>query len=91
VKELGIAYPVAMDNDYRVWRNFNNEYWPADYFIDASGHIRHHEFGEGDYDDSEKWIRTPLEEANHRPLPDSAANIAPAGTEATRFRRRKIP
>jgi cytochrome c biogenesis protein CcdA/thiol-disulfide isomerase/thioredoxin len=82
VKELGIAYPVAMDNDYRIWRNFNNEYWPADYFIDASGHIRHHEFGEGNYDDSENWIRTLLEEANHRPLPDSATNIAATGTEA---------
>jgi cytochrome c biogenesis protein CcdA/thiol-disulfide isomerase/thioredoxin len=82
VKELGIAYPVAMDNDYRVWRNFSNEYWPADYFIDATGHIRHHEFGEGDYEDSEKWIRTLLEEANHRTLPDSATNIAAIGTEA---------
>jgi hypothetical protein len=82
VKELGIAYPVAMDNEFRVCRNFNNEYWPADYFIDASGHIRHHEFGEGNYDDSEKWIRTLLEEANHQPLPDSTANIASAGTEA---------
>jgi cytochrome c biogenesis protein CcdA/thiol-disulfide isomerase/thioredoxin len=82
VKELGIAYPVAMDNDYRIWRNFNNEYWPADYFIDATGHIRHHEFGEGNYDDSEKWIRTLLEEPNHRPLPASAVNIAATGTEA---------
>jgi cytochrome c biogenesis protein CcdA/thiol-disulfide isomerase/thioredoxin len=82
VKDLGIAYPVAMDNDYNIWRKFNNEYWPADYFIDASGHIRHHEFGEGNYDDSEKWIRTLLEEANHRPLPDSATNVAATGTEA---------
>jgi cytochrome c biogenesis protein CcdA/thiol-disulfide isomerase/thioredoxin len=82
VKELGIAYPVAMDNDYRIWRNFNNEYWPADYFIDATGHIRHHEFGEGNYDESEKWIRTLLEEANHQQLPDSATNVAATGTEA---------
>jgi cytochrome c biogenesis protein CcdA/thiol-disulfide isomerase/thioredoxin len=82
VKELGIAYPVAMDNDYAIWRNFDNEYWPADYFIDASGHIRHHEFGEGDYDDSEKWIRDLLEEAHRQPLPDSASNVAATGTEA---------
>jgi cytochrome c biogenesis protein CcdA/thiol-disulfide isomerase/thioredoxin len=82
VKELGIAYPVAMDNDYRIWRNFNNEYWPADYFIDATGHIRHHEFGEGNYDESEKWIRTLLEEANHQPLPDSPTSVAATGTEA---------
>ena len=82
VKELGIAYPVAMDNDYGIWHNFNNEYWPADYFIDANGHIRHHEFGEGNYDDSEQWIRTLLEEANHQPLPSAATNVAAAGTEA---------
>jgi thiol-disulfide isomerase/thioredoxin len=82
VKELGIEYPVAMDNNYAIWRNFNNEYWPADYFIDAFGHVRHHEFGEGNYDDSEQWIRTLLEEANHKPLPDSPTNIAATGTEA---------
>jgi cytochrome c biogenesis protein CcdA/thiol-disulfide isomerase/thioredoxin len=82
VKELGITYPVAMDNDYGIWRNFNNEYWPADYFIDANGHIRHHEFGEGNYEDSENWIRTLLQEANHRPLPDSATHVAATGTEA---------
>jgi cytochrome c biogenesis protein CcdA/thiol-disulfide isomerase/thioredoxin len=82
VKELGLTYPVAMDNDYGIWRNFNNEYWPADYFIDATGHIRHHEFGEGNYDESEKWIRTLLEEANHGQLPDTATNVAATGAEA---------
>ena len=82
VKELGLTYPIAMDNDYRIWRNFNNEYWPADYFIDAKGHIRHHAFGEGDYDESEKWIRTLLEEANHKPISDSPTNVAATGTEA---------
>jgi cytochrome c biogenesis protein CcdA/thiol-disulfide isomerase/thioredoxin len=82
VNELGVAYPAAMDNDYRIWRNFNNEYWPADYFIDAAGNIRHHEFGEGDYEESEKWIRTLLEEANHHPLPDSTIHVAASGTEA---------
>jgi cytochrome c biogenesis protein CcdA/thiol-disulfide isomerase/thioredoxin len=82
VKEFGITYPVAMDNDYRIWRNFNNEYWPAHYFIDATGHVRYHHFGEGNYDESEKWIRTLLEEANHKPLPGTATNIAAIGTEA---------
>ncbi|HEY1903810.1 MAG TPA: cytochrome c biogenesis protein DipZ [Terracidiphilus sp.] len=82
VKELGITYPVAMDNDYRIWRNFNNEYWPADYFIDAAGHIRHHEFGEGNYDESEERIRSLLEEASHQPLPAAATNIAGGGAEA---------
>jgi cytochrome c biogenesis protein CcdA/thiol-disulfide isomerase/thioredoxin len=48
VATLGIKYPVAIDNDYKIWRAFNNQYWPAHYFIDAQGMIRHHEFGEGD-------------------------------------------
>jgi cytochrome c biogenesis protein CcdA/thiol-disulfide isomerase/thioredoxin len=82
VQDLGITYPVAMDNDYRIWRNFHNEYWPAHYFIDATGRIRFHHFGEGNYDESEKWIRTLLEEANHRPLPDAATKVAATGTEA---------
>jgi hypothetical protein len=71
-----------MDNNYRIWRNFHNEYWPAHYFIDATGRIRFQHFGEGNYDESEKWIRTLLEEANHRPLPDAATKVAATGTEA---------
>jgi cytochrome c biogenesis protein CcdA/thiol-disulfide isomerase/thioredoxin len=82
VKDLGITYPVAMDNDYRIWRNFQNEYWPADYLIDAQGHIREHHFGEGSYDESEQQIRSLLEEANHKPLPEAASPIAAAGAEA---------
>ena len=56
VAKLKIDYPVAVDNDYAIWRAFSNEYWPADYFIDAKGQIRHHFFGEGDYAESEKVI-----------------------------------
>ena len=82
VRDLGITYPVAMDNDYRIWRSFNNEYWPAHYFIDATGKLRFHHFGEGGYDESENWIRTLLEEANHKPLPGSPAQIAASGAEA---------
>jgi cytochrome c biogenesis protein CcdA/thiol-disulfide isomerase/thioredoxin len=82
VRDLGITYSVAMDNDYRIWRSFNNEYWPAHYFIDATGKLRFHHFGEGGYDESENWIRTLLEEANHKPLPGTAAPIAAAGAEA---------
>ncbi|WP_263359614.1 cytochrome c biogenesis protein DipZ [Acidicapsa ligni] len=82
VKDLGITYPVAMDNDYRIWRNFNNQYWPAHYFIDATGHVRYHHFGEGSYEESEKWIRDLLEEANHKPLPHASINIAATGAEA---------
>lgn len=82
VHDLGISYPVAMDNDYAIWRNFNNEYWPADYFVDATGHIRYHHFGEGNYEESEKWIRNLLKEADRRPLPAAATEIAATGTEA---------
>jgi thiol-disulfide isomerase/thioredoxin len=82
VKDLGITYPVAMDNDYRIWRNFSNQYWPAHYFIDATGHVRYKHFGEGGYDESEQWIRNLLEEASKKPLPPAATAIAATGTEA---------
>jgi cytochrome c biogenesis protein CcdA/thiol-disulfide isomerase/thioredoxin len=82
VKDLGILYPVPMDNDYNIWRSFNNEYWPADYFIDATGNVRFHHFGEGAYEESEQWIRTLLKEANHAPVPDTMTKVAGSGTEA---------
>jgi cytochrome c biogenesis protein CcdA/thiol-disulfide isomerase/thioredoxin len=82
VHDLGVTYPVAMDNDYRIWRAFNNQYWPAHYFIDATGRIRFHHFGEGDYARSEQWIRTLLAEANHTELPKAATNISGTGSEA---------
>jgi cytochrome c biogenesis protein CcdA/thiol-disulfide isomerase/thioredoxin len=82
VRDLGIQYPVAMDNDYRIWQAFHNQYWPAHYFFDATGKLRYHQFGEGDYDKSEQWIRTLLEEANHKPLPGSPTQIAAAGAMA---------
>jgi thiol-disulfide isomerase/thioredoxin len=82
VHDLGITYPVAMDNDYRIWRAFNNEYWPAHYFIDATGKIRFHHFGEGNYEESEQWIRTLLEETDHKKLADTSTAIAATGAEA---------
>ncbi|MGY2341692.1 cytochrome c biogenesis protein DipZ [Pseudomonas sp. SDO5532_S415] len=63
VKEYGITYPVAIDNDYAIWRNFDNQYWPAHYLIDAKGQVRFTHFGEGRYDDQEKMIQQLLEEA----------------------------
>ena len=56
VKDLGMTYPIAVDNDYAIWRAFDNNYWPALYFVDAKGRIRHHRFGEGDYEKSERMI-----------------------------------
>jgi thiol-disulfide isomerase/thioredoxin len=77
VRELRIRYPVAIDNDYAIWRAFNNEYWPAHYFIDAQGRVRGHHFGEGAYDESEKLIRKLLAEAGHAELPAAASASMP--------------
>lgn len=62
-KDMRVSYPVAIDNDYAVWSDFNNHYWPALYFIDAQGRIRHHQFGEGSYEQSEMVIQQLLTEA----------------------------
>jgi cytochrome c biogenesis protein CcdA/thiol-disulfide isomerase/thioredoxin len=80
VKELGVAYPVAVDNDYKLWRAFGNEYWPAHYFIDASGNIRHTHFGEGEYDESERVIQQLLPEAGGGSM--STDLVAATGTGA---------
>ena len=60
VKRLGITYPVVQDNDYKTWDNYANQYWPAEYLIDKTGHVRHTEFGEGSYPETEQLIRTLL-------------------------------
>jgi thiol-disulfide isomerase/thioredoxin len=61
--DMRVDYPVAIDNDYAIWRAFGNMYWPALYFIDGRGRIRHHQFGEGDYTSSENTIQQLLAEA----------------------------
>jgi cytochrome c biogenesis protein CcdA/thiol-disulfide isomerase/thioredoxin len=63
IQNFGITYPVAIDNDFKIWRAFVNSYWPAHYFIDVDGRIRHHHFGEGDYEESEQVIQELLAEA----------------------------
>jgi thiol-disulfide isomerase/thioredoxin len=63
IQDMGISYPVATDNDYAVWVAFDNHYWPALYFADAQGRIRHHHFGEGEYGQSEMVIQQLLAEA----------------------------
>jgi len=62
VSDLKIDYPVALDNDYRIWNAFHNSFWPSDYLVDATGRIRHHQFGEGKYAETEKEIQTLLQE-----------------------------
>jgi hypothetical protein len=63
--DLGVDYPVAIDNNFAIWRALNNQYWPAHYFVDAKGQIRYHHFGEGDYAESEQVIQRLLAEADH--------------------------
>jgi thiol-disulfide isomerase/thioredoxin len=62
-EDLGVDYPVAIDSDYAIWSAFNNHYWPALHFVDAQGQIRHHRFGEGDYQQSEMILQQLLAEA----------------------------
>jgi cytochrome c biogenesis protein CcdA/thiol-disulfide isomerase/thioredoxin len=82
VATLGIKYPVAVDNDYKIWRAFDNEYWPAHYFIDAKGQIRHHHFGEGEYDESERVIQKLLMEAGDSGVPTGIVDVKASGAEA---------
>jgi cytochrome c biogenesis protein CcdA/thiol-disulfide isomerase/thioredoxin len=82
VKKFDIAYPVALDNDYTIWKAFSNEYWPAHYFIDAKGQIRHHHFGEGEYEQSEDVIRQLLTEAGYTNLPGGHVQPNAKGAEA---------
>lgn len=68
VRRLGITYPVAVDNDYRIWNAFHNEYWPAAYYVDATGEMRYYHFGEGAYDEQDAAVESLLDEvaAAHR-------------------------
>src|SRR5229473_2625262 len=82
ISTLRIGYPVAIDNDYKVWRAFENEYWPAHYFIDAKGLIRHHHFGEGEYDESERVIQKLLADAGDGNVPMGVVAVNASGAEA---------
>jgi thiol-disulfide isomerase/thioredoxin len=82
IKDLGIRYPVALDNNYVLWRALQNNYWPAHYFVDAQGRVRYHHFGEGDYDGSERVIRQLLAEAGHAPAGEPMRPITARGAEA---------
>jgi cytochrome c biogenesis protein CcdA/thiol-disulfide isomerase/thioredoxin len=77
IARFGITYPVAQDNEYATWTAYNNEYWPADYLIDATGNIRATHFGEGDYKQTESEIRSLLAEAGKAALPTAAPSASP--------------
>jgi thiol-disulfide isomerase/thioredoxin len=80
-KEFKVDYPVAVDNEFAIWRGFNNQYWPALYFIDARGRIRHHQFGEGDYPQSENVIQQLLAETGAK-VDSGLVRVEGRGVEA---------
>ncbi len=80
-KKLGIDYPIAIDNNYSIWRAFNNQYWPAHYFIDAKGEIRYEHFGEGEYPQSERVIQQLLKEAGAKNVNTSISQVQAKGVE----------
>ncbi|MGH8227600.1 MAG: cytochrome c biogenesis protein DipZ [Steroidobacteraceae bacterium] len=82
VRRLKITYPVAVDDNYSIWGAFFNNYWPADYFIDAQGRIRGHEFGEGDYRESERLIQRLLADAGYKNVPGGFVTDQGIGAEA---------
>jgi thiol-disulfide isomerase/thioredoxin len=82
LQQMKIEYPIAIDNDYAIWRAFKNQYWPALYFVDARGQIREHQFGEGEYDRSEKIIQRLLTEAGAAGVGDGAVSVDASGVEA---------
>ncbi len=81
-KDMTVEYPIALDSDYAVWRAFNNMYWPAVYIADAEGRIRHHQFGEGQYDECEWVVQRLLREAGAEDIGDDLVAVSPDGFEA---------
>src|SRR5262249_22478111 len=82
VKDLGVTYPVALDNDYAIWNAFNNQAWPAHYLIDATGQIREHQFGEGRYTETELAIQELLQQAGNSEVPVGIVDPTGEGVSA---------
>ncbi len=82
IDKFGITYPVALDSNHAIWNAFHNEYWPAHYFIDAKGKVRYEHFGEGEYDQSERWIQELLNEANAKPMAATTVSVHGQGVQA---------
>ena len=81
VRDMRIDYPIAVDNERAIWRGFHNEYWPALYFVDAKGKIRHQQFGEGAYEQSEKVIQKLLAQTGVE-IRNGLVLVDPGGAEA---------
>jgi len=82
IDKFGITYPVALDSNHAIWDAFHNQYWPAHYFIDVHGKVRHEHFGEGKYDQSEQWIQELLAEGAAKPMQRGMVDIHAKGIEA---------
>jgi Thioredoxin like C-terminal domain/AhpC/TSA family len=82
IAEMRIDYPIAVDSDYAIWQAFDNAYWPALYFADAEGRIRHHHFGEGAYEESEMVIQRLLDEAGYSDVAHDLVSVQGEGIEA---------
>jgi thiol-disulfide isomerase/thioredoxin len=82
VEVMKLPYPIAIDSDYAIWRGFNNHYWPALYFVDAQGRLRHHQFGEGAYAEAEKFIQQLLVEAGAAGVGQPLVSVEGRGLEA---------
>lgn len=82
VKAMRIPYPIAVDSEHAIWNAFNNEYWPALYFVDARGRIRSHQFGEGQYEDAERIIQRLLAEAGVGGISNELVAVEGRGAEA---------
>ena len=80
-KHFGVDYPVAVDNDFSIWRAFGNQYWPALYLIDGRGRIRYRHFGEGEYEEAERTIQKLLAEAGARGVGQSPVSVTPQGVD----------
>ena len=81
-QDMNVEYPIALDPDYAVWDAFANRYWPAAYFVDAEGRIRHHQFGEGGYDECERVIQQLLREAGRDDFSEDLVTVPGDGLEA---------
>jgi hypothetical protein len=81
-KDMRVDYPIAIDSDFAIWRALKNEYWPALYIVDAQGRIRRHQFGEGDYEQSERIIQQLLSEAGVGGIGHELVSVDSRGAEA---------
>jgi hypothetical protein len=81
-KAMNVTYPIVMDSDHAIWNAFDNEAWPALYFVDAQGRIRHHYYGEGAYDQAEEILQQLLAEAGHGDPSMALVSVVPNGVEA---------